>query len=139
MKTIEVKEVYKCEYCSKVSLGKGGIKTHEFYCKHNPNNGTPCVSCKHLIREEKDRDVPNSQCYWCSYRYFETSTGYSECTLEECYKHWKEVTFICAKTGKKMYYARKLRSMRKENKEAILSRCDCAMPCECELYNFNGL
>ena len=46
----------------------------------------------------------------------------------------REVTFTCEVTGNKMYYAHKLRAMRKEVKEAILSRCDCPMPCKCDSF-----
>ena len=64
----------------------------------------------------------------------EPDTGYWECIIDECDRKWKEVEFICTKTNKKMYYAYKIRNMRKENKEAILSRCDCAMPNKCEMH-----
>ena len=50
----------------------------------------------------------------------------------------REVTFTYEVTGKKMYYAHKLRSMRKEVKEAILSRCDCPMPCECDSFEYEA-
>ena len=110
MKELNNKKVYQCEYCTRVSLSKGGIKTHEHYCKHNPNKGTPCASCKHLIKTVREIEGLKSR--------------YTQ----------REVTFTCEVTGKKMYYAHKLRAMRKEVKEAILSRCDCPMPRECDLY-----
>lgn len=134
METLENKTVYKCSYCSRVSLSAGAIKTHEFYCKHNPNRGTPCASCKHLTKIVKERDMPREYCRYCYYSYMEPDTGYTECTKDECYRKWKEVTFVCSKTNKKMYYAYKIRNMRKENKEAILSRCDCAMPKSCDMH-----
>lgn len=138
MKELNNKKVYQCEYCTRVSLSKGGIKTHEHYCKHNPNRQTPCASCKHLIKTVEVRDVPMSYCSGCSYHYFEWDTGYSECTQDECPNPLKEVTFTCEVTGKKMYYAHKLRAMRKEVKEAILNRCDCPMPCECDSFEWDG-
>lgn len=134
MKELNNKKVYQCEYCTRVSLSKGGIKTHEHYCKHNPNKQTPCAGCKHLIRTVKEREIPMSYCSGCPHHYFEWDTGYSECTRSECYNPPKEVTFTCEVTGKNMYYAHKLRGMRKEVKEAILSRCDCPMPRECDLF-----
>lgn len=75
-----------------------------------------------------------SYCSRCPHHYFEWDTGYSECTRSECDNPPKEVTFTCEVTGKNMYYAHKLRGMRKEVKEAILSRCDCPMPRECDLF-----
>ena len=136
MKELNNKKVYQCEYCTRVSLSKGGIKTHEHYCKHNPNKQTPCASCKHLIKTVREIEGLTSRCHGCPHHYFEWDTGYSECTRSECYNPPKEVTFTCEVTGKKMYFAHKLRAMRKEVKEAILSRCDCPMPCECNLYEF---
>lgn len=138
MKELNNKKVYQCEYCTRVSLSKGGIKTHEHYCKNNPNRKTPCASCKHLIKTVKEIDEFSDRCNGCIYRYFEWDTGYSECTKDECPNPTREVTFTCEVTGKKMYYAHKLRGMRIEAKEAILSRCDCPMPCECDLYLFEG-
>ena len=32
-----------------------------------------------------------------------------------------------------MYYEKKVRMMRKEKREEIIKRCDCAMPNECEI------
>ena len=139
MKELNNKKVYQCEYCTRVSLSKGGIKTHEHYCKHNPNKGTPCASCKHLIKTIREIERPKSRCNGCLHQYLECDTGYTECTIgeENCpYPPPREVTFTCEVTGKKMYYAHKLRAMRKEVKEAILSRCDCPMPCECDSFEF---
>ena len=42
--------------------------------------------------------------------------------------------FICEKTGKKMYYEKKIRMMRKDNRENIMKRCDCAMLNHCDEY-----
>ena len=140
MKELNNKKVYQCEHCTRVSLSKAGIKTHEHYCKHNPNRQTPCASCKHLIKTVVKKDICWRRCQGCSYNYFEWDTGYSECTYDgdECPNPPKEVTFTCEITGKKMYYAHKLRGMRKEIKEAILSRCDCPMPCECDEFEWSG-
>lgn len=71
MKELNNKKVYQCEYCSRVSLNKGGIKTHEHYCKHNPNKQTPCASCKHLIKSVKEREIDMSRCCGCPHHYFE--------------------------------------------------------------------
>ena len=142
MKELNNKKVYQCEYCTRVSLSKGGIKTHEHYCKHNPNKGTPCASCKHLIKTVREIKGLKSRCHRCIHQYIEWDTGYTECTIgeENCpYPPPREVTFTCEVTGKKMYYAHKLRAMRKEVKEAILSRCDCPMPCECDSFEYEAI
>ena len=141
MKELNNKKVYQCEYCTRVSLSKGGIKTHEYYCKYNPNKGTPCASCKHLIKTVREIKGLKNRCHRCIHQYLEWDTGYTECTIgeENCpYTPPREVTFTCEVTGKKMYYAHKLRDMRKEVKEAILSRCDCPMPCECDSFEYEA-
>ena len=114
MKSITDKTVYKCEFCGKLSLSKGAMKVHEMNCKKNPNNWTDCASCEYLNYE----------------------TGYSECARNgdnDCDGSLYITDFICEKTGKKMYYERKVRMMKKEKREEIIKRCDCAMPCECEI------
>lgn len=138
MKELNNKKVYQCEYCTRVSLSKAGIKTHEHYCKHNPNKRTPCASCKHLIKTVETREASLHDCHGCYHSYFEFDTGYRQCMADngECDKDLKQVTFTCEVTGKRMYYAHKLRAMNKEIKEEILSRCDCPMPCECDLFEY---
>ena len=41
--------------------------------------------------------------------------------------------FVCRKTGKRMYYRRKIFAMPKAKATEIIERCDCAMPCKCDL------
>lgn len=132
MKIIENKTVYQCEYCGRVSLSRGGTKYHERFCKKNPNVhiGSDCFSCSLLKIVDAEGEKP--MCYGCMYRYFEWDTGYSDCekNWEDCPRQPKD--FICTKTGKKMYYAYKVLRMAKDNREAIIARCDCPMPLECK-------
>lgn len=48
MKT-DVRTVYHCEHCNKISLNKGAMTLHEDKCKRNPVNRAYCIGCKHLI------------------------------------------------------------------------------------------
>lgn len=51
---IEVKEIYKCEYCNKLYQIKRWSVLHELRCKNNPINKRPCFDCKSLTMEEID-------------------------------------------------------------------------------------
>lgn len=137
MKTITDKKVYQCEFCGKLSLGRGGMVVHEMNCRKNPKNWTDCASCEYLKSvKTKVEDSENKRCYRCPHRYIDYETGYSECTRNDdydCDGSLYITDFICEKTGKKMYYEKKVRMMRKEKREEIIKRCDCAMPSECEI------
>lgn len=133
MKVLENTKVYQCEYCGRISLSQSGTKTHERFCKKNPNIPTPgadCFSCSLLKVIDAENERPD--CRGCVYRYFEYDTGYSHCEKgwEDCPRQPKN--FICTKTGKKMYYGYKVHRMCKEKRNAIISRCDCVMPQNCE-------
>lgn len=138
MKELKNKIVYKCEYCDKISLSKGGMTIHERCCKRNPENLTPCASCMFLIREEKT--IPNTRGHRCKRcQYYDVdyeNYGYAECTKEDsdCDGSLYTTDFICEKTGKRMYYRKKVLMMRSDKRDAIMQRCDCAMPMECELH-----
>lgn len=135
MKRIENATIYHCDYCSKVSQSKSGMRVHEISCKKNPNNLTPCASCKHCIREtyyvteddkythyskeEIDAEVAAREEYYNLHTY--------------CYdrlEYHKVTEFTCDVDGKKMYH-NKVNRLSKEKREEILSRCDRQMPQEC--------
>lgn len=142
METITDKKVYKCEFCGKLSLSKGGMTIHEMNCKKNPKNWVDCASCDYLKSVRiKIEGSEGKRCYRCPNHYVDYVNGYSECMRndnaydDECDGSIYITDFICEKTGKKMYYEKKVRLMRKEKREEIIKRCDCAMPNECELKN----
>ncbi len=134
METIDGKKVYKCSFCHKLSLSKGAMVIHERCCKSNPDNWTPCASCVHLKKVvKKVEGTEGERCYTCPH----WDTYYHECAKynTECDGSLFTTDFVCEVTGKKMYYARKVMMMsKKKTKEAILSRCDCAMPSCCEHF-----
>ena len=49
---IEIKEMYKCEYCNKLYQLKHFCEKHEKICKKNPENDRPCFSCVHLSKKD---------------------------------------------------------------------------------------
>ena len=49
---IEIKEIYKCEYCNKLYQLKHFCEKHEKICKKNPENDRPCFSCVHLSKKD---------------------------------------------------------------------------------------
>lgn len=135
MKELKNKIVYKCEYCDKISLSKGGMTIHERCCKRNPENLTPCASCMFLLREEKI--VPNTEghrCKDCPHSYYNSFSEDNHPCGYECNGSIIHTDFICEKTGKRMYYRKKVLMMRSDKRDAIMQRCDCAMPMECELH-----
>lgn len=48
------KQVYKCDYCNRLSLSKSGIKAHEKSCRKNPENKTYCYMCEHCESVKKE-------------------------------------------------------------------------------------
>lgn len=137
MKSIKDKTVYKCDFCGKLSLNKGGMTIHEINCKKNPKNWIDCASCAYLkVESHVIENTTGQRCKRCQYHYVDYGNyGYSECTKDDdnCDGSLYITDFICQKTGKKMYYEKKVRMMKKEKREEIIKRCDCAMPCECEI------
>lgn len=137
MKTITDKKVYQCEFCGRFSFSKGGMAVREMNCKKNPKNWTDCASCVYLkVESRRIEGSEGERCSRCPNYYFEYDNGYSECTKNDDYNCDGSIyitDFICEKTGKKMYYEKKIRMMRKEKREEIIKRCDCAMPNECEI------
>ena len=106
---------------------------HEMNCKKNPKNWIDCASCDYLkVEKVLIEGSRGKRCKRCPYY------GYSGCTKEdeECDGGSLYITnFICEKTGKKMYYEKRIRMMPKERRDEIIRRCDCAMPNECEIRN----
>lgn len=45
---IELREIYKCEYCNKLYQIKGYCIKHEKICTKNPINDRICFGCKYL-------------------------------------------------------------------------------------------
>lgn len=136
MKSITDKTVYKCEFCGRLSLNKGAMTVHEINCNKNPKNWTDCSSCEYLkVEKIRVEGSESKRCCHCQHRYFDWETGYSECTKngDDCDGSLYITDFICQKTGKKMYYEKKVRMMKKAKREEIIKRCDCAMPSECEI------
>lgn len=129
MEKLENKTIYKCSYCDKISLSAGGMSSHERSCKNNPNRCTPCASCEYLERTDEERKHTQEDCDRC---YHNACDG--DCIHSYCVKQFKNTTFTCKKTGKKMYYARKVERMAKYRREAIISKCDCPMPQQCNMY-----
>ena len=50
---IEIKTIYKCEFCKKKYFRKYACISHEDFCFHNPVNDRPCFHCRHLCKMEK--------------------------------------------------------------------------------------
>lgn len=139
METITNKNVYKCGFCGKLSLGKGAMVVHEMNCKKNPKNWIDCASCDYLkVEKILIEGSKGKRCKRCQYHYVDYSNyGYSECAKgdDDCDGSLYITNFICEKTGKKMYYEKRIRMMPKEKRDEIIRRCDCAMPNECEIRN----
>lgn len=133
MEKIENKPVYKCEYCGKLSLSLAGMARHEKLCKKNPDNWTDCASCEYLDRiTVKIEGTRKERCKTCPH--YDMEEDY--CDLEnpqDCDGIRYITDFVCRKTGKRMYYRRKIFAMPKAKAIEIIKRCDCPMPCECDL------
>ena len=103
MKT-DVRTVYHCEHCNKISLNKGAMTLHEDKCKRNPVNRSYCIGCKHLTVEDIEyNDKPDK----CDYDEFSPSVR-------------PRRRFICDIDNKVMYHP-KVRTFRKEKRELIFS------------------
>ena len=131
MEKIENRPVYKCSHCGKLSLSLAGMTRHEKLCKKNPENWTDCASCEYLDRiSVKIEGTRGERCKSCPHYY---EPWDNDCDREYCDGSLYTTDFICKKTGKRMYYRRKILAMPKAKAEEIIKRCDCAMPCECEI------
>ena len=114
MKT-DVRTVYHCEHCNKISLNKGAMTLHEDKCKRNPVNRSYCIGCKHLTVEDIEyNDKPDK----CDYDEFSPSVR-------------PRRRFICDIDNKVMYHP-KVRTFRKEKRELIFSISQKPMPNEVE-------
>lgn len=146
MEEIKDKVVYRCEHCGRLSFNKGGMMIHERGCKKNPENFTECFSCKFLsVDEIKINNTKGKRCMFCEHAYINTSPSggkYVEgCTYgetDDCDGSIYATQFVCEKTGKRMYWRKRVINMKKKIKEEIMSRCDCCMPSECKHYEFDG-
>lgn len=137
METIADKTVYKCSFCGRISLSKGAMVVHEMNCKKNPQNWTDCAFCDYLkVERRKIENTEGQRCKRCQYYDIDYEDyGYCECTKEDsdCDGSLYITDFICEKTGKKMYYEKKVRMMSRQKREEIINRCDCPMPSKCEM------
>lgn len=114
MKT-DVRTVYHCEHCNKISLNKGAMTLHEDKCKRNPVNRSYCIGCKHLTVEDIEyNDKPDK----CDYDEFSPSVR-------------PRRRFICDIDNKVMYHP-KVRTFSKEKRELIFSISQKPMPNEVE-------
>ena len=130
MEILKNQTIYKCSYCGKISLSKGGMTVHEVNCRKNPDNWSDCFYCHYLIRESKEIEgTEGTRCHECQYNDYEDG-----CQCEDdCNGSLHETTFLCEKTGKKMYSKKRVYMMPKEKHDAIISKCDCPFPFECEI------
>lgn len=114
MKT-DVRTVYHCEHCNKISLNKGAMTLHEDKCKRNPVNRSYCIGCKHLTVEDIEyNDKPDE----CDYDEFAPSVR-------------PRRRFICDIDNKVMYHP-KVRTFSKKKRELIFSISQKPMPDEVE-------
>lgn len=114
MKT-DVRTVYHCEHCNKISLNKGAMTLHEDKCKRNPVNRSYCIGCKHLTVEDIEyNDKPDE----CDYDEFAPSVRLRR-------------RFICDIDNKVMYHP-KVRTFSKKKRELIFSISQKPMPNEVE-------
>ena len=114
MKT-DVRTVYHCEHCNKISLNKGAMTLHEDKCKRNPVNRSNCIGCKHLTVEDIEyNDKPDE----CDYDEFAPSVR-------------PRRRFICDIDNKVMYHP-KVRTFSKKKRELIFSISQKPMPNEVE-------
>lgn len=131
MEKIENKPVYKCSHCGKLSLSLAGMTRHELLCKKNPDNWTDCASCEYLDRiTVKLEGTRKKRCKTCPHY----DRMENDCNLEDteyCDGSQYITDFVCRKTGKRMYYRRKIFAMPKAKAKEIIERCDCPMPCDC--------
>lgn len=130
MEILKNQTIYKCSYCGRISLSKGGMTVHEVNCRKNPDNWSDCFYCHYLIRESKEIEgTRGTRCKTCpQYDYWDGCMS-----EDECDGSLHETTFLCEKTGKKMYSKKRVYMMPKEKREAIISKCDCPFPFECEI------
>ena len=132
MEKIENKPVYKCSHCGKLSLSLAGMTRHEKLCKKNPDNWTDCASCGYLDRiTVKIEGTKKVRCQSCPH--YDLEGGCYLKNQQYCDGSQYITDFICRKTGKRMFYRRKILAMPKAKATEIIERCDCAMPCECEI------
>ena len=135
MKQIKNATIYHCDYCSKVSLSSGGMMRHEISCKKNPNNLTPCASCKYCIRDTYFVTEEDDSIHYSEKEINEKAAAYNTYYGDyfDRLEYHKITEFTCNIDGKKMYH-NKVNRLSKEKREEILSRCDKQMPQECDAY-----
>lgn len=109
MKT-DVRTVYHCEHCNKISLNKGAMTLHEDKCKRNPVNRSYCIGCKDIEYNDKPDE--------CDYDEFAPSVR-------------PRRRFICDIDNKVMYHP-KVRTFSKKKRELIFSISQKPMPNEVE-------
>jgi len=62
---IEIKEIYRCEYCNKLYQRKYAAIQHEKICKKNPDNKRACMVngfvCDHLTKKRAWYHYPDEE------------------------------------------------------------------------------
>lgn len=129
--TLKNKTVFKCSYCTKVSLSAAAIYQHEIFCRKNPHNHILCFSCVHC--EVVDSlDCDGSRCNYCSYN----CRHLGGCNNPYCTDDRQRIVdFVCKIDNAKMYAPNKI--IRKSYFKDILARCDRPMvdgTMECKNY-----
>lgn len=63
---VQVRTLYKCDYCPKRYLSEAPAIKHEKYCRKNPANKHACFSCDHLsVTREQNDDGFNEKIFHC--------------------------------------------------------------------------
>ena len=107
----DVRTVYHCEHCNKISLSKGAMTLHEDKCRRNPLNRACCIGCNHLIVED-----------------IEYKDNLSECNSDDFIPSVRPYRrFICDIDNKVMYHP-KIRTFSKEKRDLIIGISQKPMP-----------
>jgi hypothetical protein len=51
---VEIKEIYKCDFCNKLYQVKRFAEYHEKGCSKNPENERPCFNCHNMEKRETE-------------------------------------------------------------------------------------
>lgn len=138
--------IFKCSYCSRISMSAAGIYSHELSCRKNPHNKSLCSTCKHCKKQESYTEI-GVRCVGCKHRELAFDklgrlTYLSNCQLmdnNQCDGRQKIVDFICDIDGCKMY-SNKIHRLSSEKAKKIKKRCDKPMAnaaSGCDNYEYN--
>lgn len=122
MEKLTNKTIFKCEYCTKVSLSAAAMYSHEQRCRANPHNQYKCASCKNC-KKIVSYSEKWAKCNHCWYLKEDRSCEHEN----TCEGRIEYVDFVCKTDNARMYAPKKIMFKRKAVKEAILARCDRPM------------